>query len=331
MKERPRNQRGGGDALRSWNDTAPRRAILEFVRRVTTPHHPDFLPPAERIAVFDNDGTLWCEQPVQVQLYFTMDRLRQLAEEDPKLRQQQPFKAFLEHDSKTIATFGKREAMEVAARTHTGLTPEEFDAIARTWLDQAQHPTLNRRFTDLVYQPQLELLAYLQQHGFRTFIVSGGGIEFMRAFALSTYGIPPEQVIGSSNRTKVTRSNGKVSLIKQPELRSFDDRDEKPVNIELHIGRRPILAFGNSDGDLRMLQYTASAGGRRMMLLLHHDDTEREFAYDKDFRLSPLDGALQEAREQGWCVVSMRQDWRNVFPLSLQRNEDVPNLGLAAD
>ena len=314
MKERHPDRHGAREPLPSWNDSASRSAIVAFVEAVCTANRPGFVPEDERIAVFDNDGTLWCERPVPVQLFFAMDRLHQLAERDPRLREEQPFRAFLERDLRTIATFGKREAFEFAARTHSGISPDEFSRTVQHWLESARHPTLDRLFTACAYQPQLELLEYLRAHGFRTFIVSGGGVAFMRVFTEALYGVPPEQVIGSSNRTRVRMQDGVPSLLKLAELRSFDDREEKVVNIELHIGRRPIFAFGNSDGDLRMLQYTAAGAGRRLVLLLHHDDAAREFAYDKDFRLSPLDEALQEARELNWSVVSMRQDWRCVFP-----------------
>jgi phosphoserine phosphatase len=304
----------GVRVLPSWQDNERRRAIVDFVQSVSTPGHPDFVVQAERIAVFDHDGTLWCEQPVQVQLYFALDRMRELAEAQPELRELQPYRAFLERDVKTIATFGKREALEFAARTHAGITIEEFAERVRSWLAAARHPALGRLFTACVYQPQLELLEFLRANKFRVFIVSGGGVEFIRCLAGPLYGIPPEHVMGSSNRTRVKIHDGHLALHKMPELRSFNDREEKVVNVELHIGRRPILAFGNSDGDLRLMQYVGNGARRSLVLLLHHDDAEREFAYDREFRLSPLDEALQEARELGWCVVSMKHDWRTVFP-----------------
>jgi phosphoserine phosphatase len=304
--------------------------ILEFVAAVTTPDRSEFVPEAARVAVFDNDGTLWCEQPVLPQLFFAMDRLQELAQEDARLRELQPYRAFLERDVSTIATFGKREALEFAARTHAGVTPEEFAEIARSWLAVARHPTLDRLFTECVYQPQLELLDLLGKNGFQVYLVSGGGTEFLRVFADDVYGIPPENVIGSSQRMKVRIHDGQLSLLKLGELRSFNDREEKAANIELHIGRPPVLAFGNSDGDLRMLQYTMSRQPDSLLLLLHHDDAEREFAYDKEYRLSPLDEALQEAREQGWQVVSMRQDWRVVFPTRRPVASTQEPAGLAA-
>ncbi|MEJ8845559.1 HAD family hydrolase [Variovorax rhizosphaerae] len=301
-------------SLPSWNDGPARRAIIDFVTRVTDPSHPDFVRPAERIATFDNDGTLWCEQPKQTQFFFAEARLEALAEKDPSLRERQPFKAFLEHDLKTLFNLGKQAAFEAVFMTHAGMTIEEFNAIAKEWFATATHPQLHRPFTRCVYQPQLELLDYLRANGFKNFIVSGGGIELMRAFAEEVYGIPTEQVIGSSTRTRFEVIDGRVQMMKIAELGSFDDREVKTENIALHIGRRPILAFGNSDGDLAMLRYAKSGAGARLALLLHHDDAEREFAYDREFRLSPLVEALDHAADFGIDVVSMKRDWATVFP-----------------
>ena len=299
--------------LPSWSDTAAKRAILDFVARVTNDAGPDFVPVGERIATFDNDGTLWCERPIQFQLFFALDRLAQIAEHLPQIRMQQPFKAFLEGDLKTLATFAKREAFEFVFATHAGMTPEEFSKAAQKWLGAAKHPLFGRLFTECVYRPQIELLNYLRANGFKTFIVTGGGIEFVRCFAEKAYGIPPEQVVGSSNKTKVSMCDGEPVLFKLAELNSFDDREEKVNNIHLHIGRRPILAFGNSDGDLAMMRYAVTGKGKRLALVLHHDDAEREFAYDRDFRLSPLAEALDRASEYGFSVVSMKRDWKSVF------------------
>ena len=302
------------DPLPSWHDGFAKAAILDFVSRATHAGGPDFLPAPERIAVFDHDGTLWVERPLHVQLYFTLDRLAGIAGRDPALRDRQPYKAFLERDVKTIAGFSRREAFEVAVTTHSGLTSKEFQDAAASWFASAQHPTLRRPFTECVYQPQLELLAYLRAHDFKPFVVTAGGIEFVRSIADRLYGIPPEQVVGSSNKTRVESGPGGPAIFKLPELRSFDDREEKVVNIELHIGRRPRLAFGNSDGDLRMLQYTGRGGGPHLRLLLHHDDDVREFSYDREFRLSPLDEALRLAPAEGITVVSIKNDWKAVFP-----------------
>lgn len=300
--------------LPSWQEGATKTAILDFVRRVTTEGSPDFVPPPERIATFDNDGTLWCEQPNYVQAFFLLDRVKTITTQNPELAAQQPYKAILEHDKDTLATFGKKEIVTLGFATHTGMTTEEFEAIAKTWFDSATHPRFHHLFRECIYQPQRELLTYLRAHGFKTFIVTGGGNGFVRAIAENTYGIPPEQVIGSSGKLKLERQDGKLTLMKLPELNSFDDRDEKVVNIELHIGRRPILAFGNSDGDLAMLQYTAAGAGARLALLLHHDDGDREYAYDRDFKLSPLRDGLEEVPKlNGGHIVSMKQDFKQVF------------------
>ena len=302
------------DPLSMWNDGPARTAILDFVARVTQNGGRDYVPPAERIATFDNDGTLWCEQPLQVQVFFALDRLQALAAKDPTMKDRQPYKAFLEHDLKTIHELGKKAVFEVAFATHAGGTEDEFEPAARAWLASARHPKLGRLFTQCVYQPQLELLDYLRANGFKTFIVSGGGIDLMRAFAEEVYGIPPEQVVGSSVKTRFELRRDRGVLVKLAELGSFDDREVKPQNIQLHIGRRPILAFGNSDGDLAMLRYVKSGDGPRLALLLHHDDAEREFAYDRDFNLSPLAEALDRAAEYGITVVGMTRDWKAVFP-----------------
>jgi len=299
--------------LACWNEGAAKSAIVDFVARVTKQGGPDFVPPAERIATFDNDGTLWCEQPVQVQVFFAQARLHELTQKDPSLKERQPFKAFLEHDVKTIHALGKQAVFEMAFATHSGVTDEVFDDIARKWLGSAKHPKLDRLFTHCTFQPQIELLGYLRQNGFKTFIVSGGGIGLMRAFAEDAYGIAREQVIGSSVKTRFEIENGRVQLMRTAELGSFDDREVKVQNIGLHIGRRPILAFGNSDGDLAMLRYTKTGPGPRLALLLHHDDAQREFAYDREFRLSPLTEALDKADEYGITVVSMKRDWSTVF------------------
>lgn len=299
--------------LSSWNEGAAKSAIVDFVARVTNEGGPDYVRPADRIATFDNDGTLWCEQPVQVQAFFLIDRVKQLAEKDPPMKERQPFKALLEHDHKTLHSLGKQGLMELFAATHTGMSEEEFDRIARDWFASAKHPKLGRLFTQLIYQPQVELLGYLREHGFKTYIVSGGGIDLIRAFAEEAYGIPREQVIGSSAKLHFEVKDGRPELMKLAELNSFDDREVKPVNIGLHIGRRPILAFGNSDGDLAMLRYTESGPGARLALLIHHDDAEREFAYDREFRLSPLAEALDKAAQYGITVVSMKRDWKTVF------------------
>ncbi len=302
------------DPLPSWNDGPAKRALLKFVSEVTDPKSEKFVKPPERIATFDNDGTLWCEQPVYFQAIFIVDRVRELAAKDPAMKDKPPLKAILESDRDAMAKLGEQGIAELIAATHTGMTPEDFTRIARLWLESAKHPRFKRPFTECVYQPQLELLAYLRGNGFKTFIVSGGGVDFIRAYAEPAYGIPPEQVIGSSTKTKFELRDGKAVLIKLPELNSIDDKEGKPININLNIGRRPILAFGNSDGDQQMLEYTSSGSGPRLGLILHHDDAEREYAYDRDSKVGRLDKALNEAPKRGWIVVSMKKDFKVVFP-----------------
>jgi phosphoserine phosphatase len=301
------------DGLANWNNGAAKSAILDFVARVTQDGGPDFVPPAERIATFDNDGTLWCEQPLQAQFYFARDRLHAAAEADPGLKRNELFKAYLDHDMPSMMKFGKKGLMEVAAHVHAGMTEDEFGKYAHEWLASARHPKLERPFTSLTYLPQIELLRLLRAKGFKTYIVTGGGIDMVRALAEKAYGICPEQVVGSSVKTRFEMRDGRGEIVKLPELASFDDREVKPNNINLHIGRRPILAFGNSDGDLAMLRYTKTGDGRRLALLLHHDDAEREFAYDREFHLSPLAEALDKADDYGLTTVSMKRDWRTVF------------------
>jgi phosphoserine phosphatase len=301
-------------SLPSWNDGTARAAVLDFVARVTKEGGPDFVPAAERIATFDNDGTLWCEQPMQVQVFFLVDRIKELAAKDPSLNERQPFKALLERDMKMLRDLGRQGLFELAFAAHAGVTDEAFDTIARTWFASAKHPKFQRLFTRCTFQPQIELLEYLRANGFKTFIVSGGGIGLMRAFAEAAYGIPSEQVIGSSVKTRLEIDNGRVQLMRSAELGSFHDREVKVQNIGLHIGRRPIFAFGNSDGDLAMLRYTKTGPGARLAMLIHHDDAEREVAYDREFRLSPLVEALDNATEYGITLVSMKRDWKTVFP-----------------
>jgi phosphoserine phosphatase len=301
------------DPLPSWQEGPTKEAILDFVARVTRPGRSDFIPEDERIAVFDNDGTLWCEQPMQAQLYFALDRLTDMAKRDPSLRERQPFKAFLDRDPRAIAALGKQGAFQIGFASHAGMTGEQFQATASKWLNTARHPQLGRLFKENVYQPQLELLSFLAANDFRAFVVSGGGIDLIRAFAQETYGIPPERVVGSSVKTRLSLHDGRAEVVKLAELGSFDDREKKVENIYLHIGRRPVFAFGNSDGDLAMLRYTMAGGRPGLALLLHHDDAAREFAYDTDFRLSPLVEGLAHANEYGITLVSMKKDWRTVF------------------
>jgi phosphoglycolate phosphatase-like HAD superfamily hydrolase len=301
-------------ALPSWNEGPAKQAILAFVGRVTKQGSPDFVPPAERIATFDNDGTLWSEQPIYFQLAFALDRVKALAPQHPEWKTRQPFKAVLEGDSKTLAAMGDSGLVELVAATHAGMTTEEFRRVVSDWIATARHPRFNRPYTDLVYQPMLELLAYLRANGFKTFIVSGGGIEFMRPWAEKVYGIPPEQVVGSSGVTRFELgSDGRPVLIKEPKVEFVDDGPGKPVGINRFIGRRPILAFGNSDGDQQMLEWTAAGEGPRFVGLVHHTDADREWAYDRKSHIGKLDKALQEAAAKRWTVVGMKRDWKVIY------------------
>jgi phosphoserine phosphatase len=303
------------DALPSWNESAAKKAIVDFVTRVTTKGGAEYVPPEERIATFDNDGTLWAEQPMYFQLAFAMDRIAAMAPENPDWQETQPFKGVLEGDIKAVAASGEHGLLEIMAATHSGITTEKFNSIVDSWLKTAEHPRFKRPYTQLVYQPMLELLTYLRANGFKTFIVSGGGIEFMRSFAERVYGIPPEQVVGSSGVVKFeTGPDGKPVLMKEAKVEFVDDGPGKPVGINRFIGRRPIFAFGNSDGDLQMLEWTAAGEGARFMGLVHHTDAEREWAYDRTSQIGKLDKALDEAQAKGWTVVDMKTDWNMVFP-----------------
>jgi phosphoglycolate phosphatase-like HAD superfamily hydrolase len=308
----------GEAPLPSWNQGPTKQSIITFVRGVTTTGHQHFVKPEERIAVFDNDGTLWTEMPAYFQLAFVFYRLKALAPQHPEWRDKPLYSAVLQGDMKTVAAGGLRGLLELATITHAGMTTDEFAQIFEEWIATAVHPKFNRPYTDLIYQPMLELLAYLRVNGFKTFIVSGGGIEFMRAFADKVYGIPPEQVIGSSIVTKFEILAGVPVLTRLPELNFMDDNVGKPVAINLHVGRRPIAAFGNSDGDLQMLQWTAAGTGSRFGLLVRHTDFVREYAYDVS-PLGTLDKALVEAEAKGWTVVDMKQDWNCVYPFELTR------------
>jgi phosphoserine phosphatase len=302
------------DPLPSWNDGPAKQAIVEFVRLVTDKSSPQYVPPEQRIATFDNDGTLWAEQPMYFQGFFVFDRVKALAPQHPEWKDRQPFKAVLENDMKALLASGEKGGAEIVMTTHAGMTTEEFERIVRSWLAAAKHPRFNRPFTDLVYAPMLELLAYLRTNDFKTFIVSGGGVEFMRTFSEEGYGIPPEQVIGSSIVTKFEVRDGRPVLVREPKLDFFDEGPGKPVGIQKFIGRRPIAAFGNSDGDLQMLQWTAAGEGPRLVFLVRHTDAEREWAYDRQSPVGRLDKALDEAQRCGWTVVDMKKDWKRIFP-----------------
>ena len=302
------------DLLPSWNDGLAKKTIVEFVGKVTKEGGPNFVSPRERVAVFDNDGTLWSEQPMYFQLFFAIDRVKAIAPQHPEWTEKQPFKAVLENDKKALVAAGEKGLLEVVMASHAGMTTEEFEKIVKDWLATAKHPRFNRPFTDLVYQPMLELLSYLRANGFKTYIVSGGGIEFMRPWTEKVYGIPPEQVIGSSIKTRFELGDGTPVLVRLPEINFIDDKAGKPVGIHQHIGRRPLAAFGNSDGDLQMLQWTAAGEGTRLMVLVRHTDAEREYAYDRQSPIGHLDKALDEAEKRGWTVVDMKHDFRRVFP-----------------
>lgn len=303
------------DPLPSWNDTGPKGAVVTFVEKVTKEGSPDFVPEPERIAVFDNDGTLWVEHPMYVQLAFALDRVKAEAPSHPEWKDTQPFKAALEGDMKALTASGEKGLMELILATHGGMTSDQFQKITSDWIFTARDPKFNKPYTGLVYQPMLELLAYLRENGFKTFIVSGGGVEFVRPWAERVYGIPPEQVIGSSIETKFEMRDDVPTLLRQPKVNFIDDKAGKPVAINQHIGRRPIAAFGNSDGDLEMLQWTTMGGTTpRLGLIVHHTDDEREYAYDRQSPFGHLDKALDAATENHWTVVDMKADWKRIFP-----------------
>lgn len=303
------------DPLPSWNDGTPKTAILDFVAAVTTEGGPDFVPVDARVATFDNDGTLWVEHPMYAQLAFALDRVKALAPERPEWKTTQPFQAVLEGDMKALAAAGQKGLMEIVAATHTGISTEDFTQIASDWIATAKDPRWGKPYTELVYQPMLELLDYLRANGFRTYIVSGGGIEFMRPWTERVYGVPPAQVVGSSTETKFEIVDGKPALMRLPKIDFVDDGPGKPVGINAHIGQRPIAAFGNSDGDMQMLQYaTMAAPGRTLGMIVHHTDAEREYAYDRETDFGRLDKAMDDAPAEGWILVDMAKDWKAVFP-----------------
>ena len=301
------------DPLPSWNDGPAKKAITSFVAEVTKAGSPDFVPVPERIATFDNDGTLWCEKPLPVQLYFAIDRVKVLAPAHPEWQTNEPFASILKGDLKGAMAGGDHAILELFTATHAGMTSDEFTQIVKDWIATAKHPKYHQPFTACVYQPMIELTAFLRANGFKTFIVSGGGIEFMRPWTEQVYGIPPEQVVGSSIKTQFAMRDGRPALVRLPEVNFIDDGAGKPVGILQHIGRRPICAFGNSDGDLQMLQYTGAGSGARFCLYVHHDDAEREYAYDRKDPLAKLDLGLDEAAAKGWTVVSMKNDWKQIF------------------
>jgi phosphoglycolate phosphatase-like HAD superfamily hydrolase len=300
--------------LASWNDGAARKAIVDFVERTTRQGGPDFVPPAERIAVFDNDGTLWSEQPMYFQLAFALDRIKALAPKHPEWKTTQPFKGVIEGDIKSVLASGEKGLTQIVAASHVDNTTEEFEQIVTEWIGSALHPVSKRRYTEMVYEPMLEVLTYLRANGYKTFIVSGGGVEFMRPWVERVYGIPPEQVVGSRVRVKYEPRDGAPVLIRLPEIDLIDDKAGKPVGIHQVIGRRPTIAFGNSDGDFEMLEWTTSARGPRLGVLVHHTDADREWAYDRDSHIGQLARGLDEGPKRGWLIVDMKQDWNAIYP-----------------
>jgi haloacid dehalogenase-like hydrolase len=302
------------DPLPAWNDTVPKKAIFDFVARVTTKGSSDFVPEGDRIATFDNDGTLWAEQPMYFQVMFALDRVKVLAPKHPGWATEEPFASLLKGDVKAALAGGEPAIFKIVVATHSGMTAEEFNEIAGAWLATARHPVTKRLYTEMVYQPMLELLAYLRANGFQTFIVSGGGIDFIRVFSEQVYRVPTQQVIGSTGKVKFEMQNGKWVLMRLPELNFIDDGPGKPVGINENIGRRPIAAFGNSDGDMQMLQYTTGGSGARFGLIVHHTDATREWAYDRDSHIGKLDKALDAAPAAGWTVMNMKEDWKQIFP-----------------
>lgn len=302
------------DPLPSWNESLTKQSILDFVQRTTSEGSEDFVPVNERIATFDNDGCLWSEQPMYFQLFFAIDRVKALAPDHPEWNSQEPFASLLKGDMQQVLARGEHALLEIVMATHAGMTTTEFDQIVKDWLGIAKHPTTGKRFTEMVYQPMLEVLDYLRANSYKTFIVSGGGIDFMRPWVESVYGIPAEQVVGSSGKVAFEMRDGVPTLVKLPELDFIDDKEGKPLGIHSHIGRRPIMAFGNSDGDLQMLQWTTAGEGPRFGLYVHHTDSAREWAYDRNSHIGRLDKGLDEAAANGWTVVDMAKDWNTIWP-----------------
>jgi len=306
--------------LPSWNEGETKTAIINYVNDVTNNDSKNFVPVADRIATFDNDGNLWSEQPAYFQLFFAIDRVKAMAGQHPEWQEQQPFKAVLDNDMQELAKHGEHGLLELVMATHAGLTTEEFETIAKDWLATARHPKFDRPYTDLVYQPMLELLKYLQDNDFKTFIVSGGGIEFMRPWVEEVYGIPKDQVIGSSIKTEYEYNDGNPVIRRLPAIDFIDDKEGKPEGINRFIGRKPVFASGNSDGDLQMMRWAASNSLESFMLYVHHTDSVREFAYDRNSHVGRLDKGLDEANEKGWTVIDMEKDWKVVYPFELNEN-----------
>lgn len=306
------------DPLPSWNNTSTKKEILAFIDVVTNKNHPNFIPIKDRIATFDNDGNLWSEQPAYFQLYFAIDRVKAMASEHPEWKDQQPFKSVLENDMKALVKQGEHGLLQLVMSTHAGNTAEEFEADVKAWIETAKHPTKNVGYDKLVYQPMLELLVYLRANDFKTYIVSGGGVDFMRAFVTEIYGIPEEQIIGSRVKTKYEYNDGKPTINRLPEIDFVDDKEGKPLNIQKIIGKKPVFSSGNSDGDLQMMQWTASNKHKSFMLYVHHTDADREWAYDRDSHIGKLDKGLDQAIKDGWTVIDMKNDWKVIYPFELK-------------
>jgi haloacid dehalogenase-like hydrolase len=312
-------QSSSGDPLPSWNEGKTKSDILNYVQDVTNTKSENFIPIADRIATFDNDGNLWSEQPAYFQLFFAIDRITAMSADHPEWKDEQPFKAVLEGDMQELARQGEHGILKLVMASHAGNTTGEFETIVKEWLATAKHPRFNRHYTELVYQPMLELLDYLRVNDFKTFIVSGGGIEFMRPWVEGVYGIPRDQVIGSSIKTEFVYNNGRPVINRLAEIDFIDDKEGKPVGINRFIGRKPVFASGNSDGDLQMLQYAASNSFKSFMLYVHHTDADREWAYDRDSHIGRLDKGLDEAEKHGWTVIDMKRDWKVIYPFELER------------
>jgi phosphoglycolate phosphatase-like HAD superfamily hydrolase len=310
----PPAQSSASDPLPSWNDGAAKKSIIDFVSMTTRQGGAGFVPPLERIAVFDNDGTLWSEQPIYFQLAFALDRVKALAPTHPEWKTRQPFKGVLDGDMKAVLASGEKGLMQIVAASHLGNTTEEFEAIVSDWMATARHPTTKRPYNQMIYQPMLDVLTYLRTNGYKTFIVSGGGVEFMRPWVERAYGIPPEQVIGSRAKVKYEVKDGVPALLRLPEIDFIDDKAGKPVGIHQMIGRRPTIAFGNSDGDFEMLEWTTSAKGPRLGAIVHHTDAEREWAYDRESSIGRLVRGLDEGSSRGWVIVDMKSDWKVIYP-----------------
>ncbi len=305
------------DPLPSWNDTSTKKEIIAYVDMITDKNHPNFIPVKDRISVFDNDGNLWSEQPAYFQLFFAIDRVKAMAKNHPKWKDKEPFKSVLENDMESLAKQGEDGLIKLVMATHSGNTTEEFDTDVKEWIATAKHPTKNVTYDKLVYQPMLELLQYLRANDFKTYVVSGGGVDFMRAFVTEIYGIPEEQILGSRIKTKFEYNDGNAKIVRLPALDFIDDKEGKPLNIQKIIGKKPIFSSGNSDGDLAMMQWTASNKYKSFMLYVHHTDAEREWAYDKDSHIGRLDKGLIQAKKDGWTVIDMKNDWKVIYPFEL--------------